>query len=135
MSKSYSELKKLNSFEERLNYLYIGNGVAHETFGVDRIYNQKFYKTTLWRRIRDQVIARDLGCDLGIEGCELRSGNILIHHIEPITMHDILTLSDKLISTDNMIAVSLATHNYIHYGTKREELQERKPNDTTPWKK
>ena len=136
MSKSYEELVKLETFDDRLNYLYIGDKVGRETFGNARRLNQLFYKSKEWRRKRDEIIARDNGCDLGIEGCDLSYRNILIHHINPITEEDILNRNPCLFDSNNLISVSINTHNFIHYGTSRvEEYVERTPNDTCPWKK
>lgn len=134
--KTYSELSSLETFDERLEYLYIGDKVGNQTFGNARWLNQKLYKSPEWQRTRDRVITRDLGCDLGVEGCELTSRNILIHHINPITEEDVINRNPCLFDMDNLIAVSLSTHNYIHYGTKQNEgYVERKPNDTCPWRR
>lgn len=136
MRKSYNELIELNTFEERLNYLYIGDKVGRETFGSARRLNQLFYKSQEWRRKRNEIIARDNGCDLGIEGCDLTARNILIHHINPITEDDILNRNPCLFDNNNLISVSIDTHNFIHYGTSsKDEYVERSPNDTCPWRK
>lgn len=134
--KSYRELIELDTFEERLEYLYIGDKVGRETFGSARRLNQLFYKSQEWRRKRNEIIARDNGCDLGVDGCELSSRNILIHHINPITEEDIVNRNPCLFDNNNLISVSMDTHNFIHYGTSsKEEYIERAPNDTCPWKK
>ncbi len=136
MRKSYKELIELNTFEERLNYLYIGDKVGRETFGSARRLNQLFYKSQEWRRKRNEIIARDNGCDLGIEGCDLTARNILIHHINPITEDDIVNRNPCLFDNNNLISVSIDTHNFIHYGTSsKDEYVERAPNDTCPWRK
>lgn len=134
--KTYSEMSKLQTFEERLEYLYIGDKVGGETFGNARWLNQKLYTCPEWRRVRDRVILRDSGCDLGIEGCDLRSTNIIVHHIMPITEEDIIERRPCLFDKENLISMSLRSHNYIHYGCKMKELPiERKPNDTCPWRR
>ena len=136
MRKSFNELIELKTFEERLNYLYIGDKVGRETFGSARRLNQLFYKSQEWRRKRNEIIARDNGCDLGIEGCELTARNILIHHINPITEEDIVNRNPCLFDNNNLISVSMDTHNFIHYGTSsKDEYVERAPNDTCPWRK
>lgn len=135
MNKSYSELIKLETFEERADYLFIGDMVGNETFGNSRWLNQKLYKSSEWRRVRDEVIIRDNGCDLAIDGCGLTSRNIIVHHINPITEDDILNRHPILFDLDNLISTSHDTHNFIHYGTKiKEEYKERTPDDTCPWR-
>ena len=138
MIKSYSELCKLKTYEERLRYLAIGNGVGEETFGVNRYLNQEFYRSRLWRQIRHEVIVRDDGCDMGLES-EPIYGKPLIHHINPITMEDILDHSSLVTDLENLVTVSHVTHNAIHYGDVDGYLlgrfpADRKPNDTCPWK-
>lgn len=135
--RTYRELRQLESFEERYNYLRLNDRVGVDTFGWDRYFNQKFYHSKEWRRIRDQVIARDNGCDLGIPGRELRSGRVLIHHLNPITLEEIQNGSDSLFDLDNLITVSHLTHSSIHYGDETnlyKDPVERTPNDTCPWK-
>ena len=134
--KSYSELIKFDTYEERLNYLYIGDKIGNQTFGNARWINQRFYKSLEWKRVRDFIIMRDGGCDLGIDGCGLSNRNIIVHHINPITEEDIINRNSKLYDPENLISLSLQSHNFIHYGCKLEELPiERSPNDTCPWKK
>lgn len=134
--KTYDELSKLDTYEERLDYLYIGDMIGHETFGNARWLNQRFYKSNEWLRIRDRVILRDLGCDLGVDGLYLNKRDILIHHINPITADDILNRHPIIFSLDNLIAVSRQTHNYIHFGRVKQETlsMDRSPNDTCPWR-
>lgn len=136
MWKSYSELMKLKTFEERIEYLYLGDKLCEETFGNYRYLNQKLYTSTEWIRTRTRVIIRDYGCDLGIEGCDLQKRNIIIHHINPITIDDVINRSPKLFDMDNLISTSMRTHNYIHFGAKHDEPRfiERTPNDTCPWR-
>ena len=135
--RTYSELIQLPTFEERYRYLRLQGAVGKSTFGFDRYLNQKFYRSSEWKRIRDEVIIRDNGCDLGIED-RLIYGRILIHHMNPITEKDIIRMSDALMNPDYLICVTHQTHNAIHYGN--EDLLftgfvERRPNDTCPWKR
>lgn len=135
MTKSYNELKHLNTFEERLEYLQLSGTVAYETFGFDRYINQALYSSKEWRTIRNEVIARDNGCDLGIEGYELND-KILIHHINPITKEDINNRNPIIFDLNNLISCSHKTHNAIHYGTKesiKSPVIERHPGDTKLW--
>lgn len=136
MNKTYRELSRLETFEERINYLYIGDKVGRATFGQSRWLNQVLYKSQEWRHLRNRIISRDGGCDLGVEGCDLTNKNILVHHINPITEEDIINRNPCLFDEDNLISSSIQTHNFIHYGTSIESLPiERSPNDTSPWRK
>ena len=135
--KTYSELIQLPTFEERFQYLKLSGGVGKETFGFDRYLNQNFYRSAAWKRVRDQVIVRDNGCDLGIDD-RIIYGKILIHHMNPINDRDILDLTDILLNPEYLICVSHLTHNAIHYSD--ESLLPREPivrfkNDTCPWKR
>lgn len=134
--KTYSELILLPTFEERFRYLQLNGSVCKETFGFNRYLNQNFYRSAEWKRVRDKVIIRDNGCDLGIED-RLIYGNVLIHHMNPINDKDIYNLTDVLLNPEYLICVSHNTHNAIHYGN--EELLVKAPivrtkNDTCPWK-
>ena len=134
--RTYSELCKLSTFEERFDYLRLNGSVGKDTFGFDRYLNQQFYRSSEWKRIRDRVILRDNGCDLGVEGYEIR-GRILIHHINPISVEDIHTMSDLLMNPEYLICVSHRTHNAIHYGDESLIITapiERTQNDTCPWR-
>lgn len=134
--KTYSELIKLKTFEERYEYLKLGGIVGKETFGFDRYLNQTFYKTDEWLSIRDHVIVRDNGCDLGIEGREIHS-RILVHHMNPITKEDILSRSEYLLNPEYLICTIKSTHDAIHYGDESLLITmpvERRKNDTCPWK-
>lgn len=137
MMKHYRELQELKTFEERYEYLKLNAVVGDETFGFDRWLNQKLYTSQRWRSVRDQVIVRDNGCDLGIEGNEIFY-KIIIHHINPISVKDFIESNDDLLfDLDNLICVSDLTHRAIHYGNKEmlpKPLFERRPNDTCPWK-
>ena len=135
--RTYSELITLPTFEERYQYLRLNGRVGEETFGFDRWINQKFYKDPEWLRIRDEVIIRDNGCDLAIPGREIYS-RILIHHMNPITKHDILQRSKYLLDPEYLICTIKNTHDAIHYGDENLLVKgpvERKPNDTCPWRR
>lgn len=135
--KSYKELIKLKTFEERLRYLQLNSNVGIETFGSGRWLNQRLYHSSLWADVKNEIILRDNGCDLGLEGYEIR-GRIYIHHLNPITKEDVLNNSSKLYDPDNLICVSFDTHQSIHYGSEcaaLSQLVERRPNDTCPWKR
>ena len=134
--RTYSELIKLPTFEERYRYLKLDGKVGEETFGFDRYLNQIFYKSKEWRSVRNHVILRDNGCDLGIEGREIH-GRILIHHMNPITKEDILNRTDFLMNPEYLISTIDPTHNAIHYGDEdllMKDPIERHKNDTCPWK-
>lgn len=136
--RTYSELIQLPTFEERFNYLKLDGSVGDATFGFDRYLNQVFYRSPEWKRLRDEIIIRDNGCDLAMEGYEIYS-RILIHHMNPITKDDILNRSDILMNPEYLICTMKRTHDAIHYGD--EELAksmhpiERTAGDTCPWKK
>lgn len=136
--KTYSELITFPTFEERYRYLKLDGVVGEDTFGFDRYLNQEFYQRDQeWKRIRDFVIIRDQGCDLGVEGREIR-GKILIHHMNPITKDDILKRSEFLLNPEYLICTLKSTHDAIHYGDENLLMKgpvERKPNDTCPWRK
>lgn len=134
--RTYKELIQLPTFEERFDYLAIGGMIGEDTFGFDRYLNQKFYRSKEWKQIRDHVIVRDMGCDLGVEGYELY-GKIIIHHMNPIAARDIVEVTDILLNPDYLISTSPNTHNAIHFGSKDilpKAPTERRPNDTCPWK-
>ena len=135
--RTYSELIKLPTFEERYNYLRLGGRVGEETFGFDRYLNQIFYKSDEWLSMRDEIIIRDHGCDLGIEGREI-FGRILIHHMNPISIRDILDRTDYLLNPEYLITTVKNTHDAIHYGNEESLIlvpRERTRNDTCPWRK
>lgn len=137
MMRSYSELIKLPTFEERFDYLRLDGEIGEETFGFDRYMNQSFYRCGEWKRVRDQVIVRDNGCDLGISDRQLYD-NIIIHHMNPVTREDLINKSHLLMDPEYLICVSKNTHNAIHYGDElllvSTQIIERRPNDTCPWK-
>ena len=135
--KTYSELITLDTFEERFRYLRLDGTVGVDTFGFDRIFNQRFYTSTEWRRVRDEVIFRDNGCDLGVRGYEI-GGKIIIHHVNPICLDDLDRHSDLLLNPEYLITTTHATHNAIHYGDERLLITapvERSRNYTCPWKR
>ena len=137
MIKTYSELITLPTFEERYRYLRLEGTVGADTFGFDRIFNQRFYTSSEWRRIRDEVIIRDNGCDLGVPGHEI-FGKIIIHHINPISLDYLYLHSDILLNPEYLITTMHATHNAIHYGDEGLLIRtpvERRKNDTCPWKR
>lgn len=138
ITKSYSELITLPTFEERYEYLKIGGRVGEETFGYDRWINQLFYRSKEWKDFRRDIIVRDMGCDLGIEDREI-SGIIIVHHINPIPKYAIERgMIDILLNPENAICASHNTHNAIHYGDDSLLIEskpiERKQNDTCPWR-
>lgn len=135
--RTYTELSRLPTFEERYRYLRITGRVGEETFGFDRYLNQVFYRSRKWKQIRDQVIVRDNGCDLGVEGYEIH-GRIIIHHMNPITLKDIEHESEFLLNPEFLICTIHNTHNAIHYGDESLLITapiERAKNDTCPWKR
>lgn len=137
MIRTYSELILLPTFLERYRYLRLGGMVGLETFGHDRYLNQALYTSDDWRHFRNEIVIRDNGCDLGCDGFDIH-GRILIHHIEPVTVEDIIKRSKRIFDPDNVISVSHRTHQAIHYGDESLLMLEpvkRHRNDTCPWKK
>ena len=135
MIRRYSELRHIPTFEERFEYLKLNGSVGRETFGFDRYINQRFYTSKEWRDIRHYVIARDLGLDLGAEGYEINS-RILIHHMNPIVVDDILHKNDDILDPEFLITTCHNTHNAIHYGDSSllpKPLIERSRGDTKLW--
>lgn len=137
MLRTYSELCKLQTFKERFKYLQLAGGrVGEDTFGFERYLNQQFYRTREWRRLRDELILRDNGCDLGVDGYNIY-GRVIIHHMNPITKDDILNQTDYLMNPEFLICTTHNTHNAIHYGDESLLVLdpiERTKNDTCPWK-
>ena len=131
----YTDLCLLPTFDERFEYLKLGGEVGKDTFGFDRWINQRFYKSTEWKKVRRDVIIRDEGRDLGVEGYELQNG-IYVHHMNPMLPKDIVDASEWILNPDYLICVSFNTHNAIHYGDASllPKIIERKLNDTCPWK-
>lgn len=137
MIRTYDELIKWQTFLQRFNYLKLGDKIGKETFGYDRYLNQRFYKTPEWKKLRDEIIIRDDGCDLGHPDFPIY-GRIIIHHMNPLTKDDIIHSTEYLLDPKYLICVSHDTHNAIHYGSSDllliDEPVIRKPNDTCPWR-
>lgn len=134
--RSYQELLHFSTFEERYNYLRLDGRVGIETFGFDRWLNQRLYKSLEWKQLRNKIIVRDEGCDLGILTMPC-FGRAIVHHMNPITEEELMYGNDSVFDPDNLILCSLQTHNAIHYGNRdglRQDIVERHPNDTCPWK-
>jgi hypothetical protein len=136
MIRTYTELITLPTFEERFQYLKLNGRVGEETFGFDRYLNQTFYNSRGWKQLRNHIIVRDHGCDLGIEGREI-NGIILIHHMNPISVDDILKQSEFLMNPEYLISTIKNTHDAIHYGDENLLFKEptvRSKYDTCPWR-
>ena len=134
--RTYSELITLPTFEERFKYLQLNGSVGKDTFGFDRYVNQNFYRSKEWKRVRDFVILRDNGCDLAADGYVIY-GKIIIHHMNPITVKDIESVTDYLMNPEYLICTTHLTHNAIHYGDGSLLMMlptERRKNDTCPWR-
>ena len=135
MTKNYSELKRLQTFEERFDYLHLQGVVGESTFGYDRHLNQMLYKSRRWRSVREQIIIRDEGRDLGMEDYDIHD-QIVVHHMNPITAEDIEEDRDHVYDPEYLISTTRNTHNAIHFGDSSllPKLHvERRPGDTTPW--
>jgi len=135
MSRSYGELSRIETFQDRFHYLALRGQVGQSTFGFNRWINQEFYTSREWRQTRDKVIVRDNGCDLGIDGYEIHHG-LYVHHLNPITLEQIEAGDPCLFDLDNLITVTHRTHNAIHYGDERllpRPLVDRRPGDTKLW--
>lgn len=136
MIRTYSELSNLQTFKERFDYLKLNGKVGEDTFGHSRFLNQDFYSSPEWRRTRRNIIVRDNGCDMGLEGYSIQ-GRIYVHHINPITIDDILERRPCLFDPENLICVSSMTHEAITYGIEDMLPTDpviRRPNDTCPWR-
>ena len=134
--RTYSELIMIQTFEERFEYLQLKGSVGKDTFGYDRYLNQVLYRSPEWKRLRNQIIIRDAGCDLACDGYDVY-GKVLIHHLNPITVEDVLARSRKVFDPDNLVCVSHNTHNAIHYGDVDLLVTGpiiRTKNDTCPWR-
>lgn len=133
--RTYSELRRLDTLVDRFRYLQLNGSVGDKTFGFDRWINQQFYTSSQWRKIRPYVIHRDSGCDLGIDGYEIYKG-LYIHHLNPLTVKDIVEGDESIFDPEYLITTTLATHNAIHYGDERllpRTFVERRPGDTKLW--
>jgi hypothetical protein len=133
--RSYKELRRIETFEERFEYLSLRGSVGESTFGFDRWINQRFYRSQEWKNVRNEVILRDLGCDLGIPGYEIFIG-LLVHHMNPMSSDNIAQFDDWIIDSNYLITTSLQTHNAIHYGDASllpRGPVVRQPGDTKLW--
>jgi hypothetical protein len=134
-TRRYSELRRIPTFEERFSYLDLRGQVGEQTFGSNRWFNQRFYRSREWRHVRDIVILRDNGCDLGVPGYEIH-GRIMIHHMNPVTMEDLTNGTALVLDPEYLITTTQRTHNAIHYGGVSllpRPIVERKPGDTKLW--
>lgn len=137
MIRTFSELSRLRTLQERFNYLKLNSSIGYSTFGFDRYLNQGFYNSAEWKKIRREIIARDLGCEMGLEGYEI-SGKIIVHHMNPVLPQDIVDYTDFLTDPEYLICVSDQMHNAIHYSDdeilKAYRVVDRFSGDTCPWK-
>ena len=132
---SYSELQKRTAFLSRFRYLSLGGELGAATFGFDRHLNQAFYGSQLWKSVRDEVIVRDDGCDLGVPGHGIHD-RILVHHMNPIRVQDLVEFNEDILNPEYLICVSTQTHNAIHFGDEKQlprPFVERTPGDTDLW--
>lgn len=132
---TYSEMRLRTDFIARFRYLELGGELGVATFGFDRHLNQAFYASHMWKSVRDEVIIRDNGCDLGMPGYEIHD-RILVHHMNPIKREDILDFNEDILNPEYLICVTTATHNAIHFGDEKQlprPFVERYPGDTTLW--
>lgn len=135
MIRRYRDLRSLRTHQERFAYLKLGGTVGEATFGHERWMNQEFYRSTEWRQIRHHVIARDLGCDLGIDGYEIHD-RVYIHHMNPMTAEEIAHGDGSILDPEYLITVTHRTHNAIHYGSEKllpQPMVIRRPGDTKLW--
>jgi hypothetical protein len=135
MIRTYRELSSFESFDDRFDYLYLSGKVGADTFGFDRWMNQRFYRSSEWRSVRNQVIVRDNGCDLGVDGFDIHGG-VFIHHMNPITSDDITMGVDDILNPEYLISTTQKTHNAIHYGGRSglpRVFKVRTPGDTRLW--
>lgn len=135
MNRRYSELIRLKTFDERFEYLKLNGIVGDTTFGGHRYLNQTLYRSKEWKKFRNEVIVRDEGRDLACEGYDI-FGQVIIHHLNPITIEDIQNRDSKIFDLENVVVTSLATHNAIHYGDEKllpPTVTERKQGDTILW--
>ena len=133
--RTYSELVRLETFEERFDYLKLAGSVGRPTFGFDRYLNQRFYTSREWKSVRQEVIARDLGLDLAVEGYEIFD-RVIIHHMNPMDVDNIKSYDEDILDPQYLITTCHETHNAIHYGDRnhlRKKLADRLPGDTKLW--
>lgn len=135
--RTYTELSKLKTYDERFDYLKLDGEVGVDTFGFDRYMNQALYNSPEWKKARQDVIIRDLGCDLGVEGFDVRDKNAIVHHMNPITVKQIEERDPDIFNPEYLVLVSHKTHNAIHYGNEKPDRlpAERTKGDTCPWVK
>lgn len=136
MIRTYSELMSIGSYEDRYKYLRIGGIVGESTFGFDRWLNQVLYKSDLWLEVRDEIISRDNGFDMGHPDYPI-NGIIIVHHMNPITVEDVLNRNPDIFNPEFLISVAKSTHDAIHFGDCSllpQPVIERKPYDTSPWR-
>jgi hypothetical protein len=134
-TRTYAELRRLETFKERYDYLRLGGEVGRATFGYDRYLNQRFYQSQAWGQARDFVIIRDGGCDLGVPGHEIH-GRILVHHMNPITQDDLQNGAESALDPEFLVLTTHRTHNAIHYGDESllpRRYVGRRPGDTKLW--
>lgn len=135
MIRSYTDLSRFDTLEERFRYLSLGGQVGEATFGFDRWINQEFYRSREWKRARDHAIARDEGCDLGVPGYEIHT-RLLVHHMNPMQSGDIIRRLEDILNPEFLITTTHQTHNAIHYGDESllpKVFVERRPGDTNLW--
>lgn len=133
--RTYSELSQIETFEERFKYLALRGGVGQETFGFDRYINQMFYSSAEWKSIRQKVILRDNGCDLGVYGYEIHD-RVYVHHMNPMEPDDVFEGNLSILDPEFLITTTHTTHNAIHYGDERQlprKYVERRRGDTNLW--
>lgn len=137
MIRTYTELRRIESFEERFNYLQLKGAVGEATFGVERYLNQQFYRSRQWKEVRNEVIARDEARDLGVDGYDIfEARNVIVHHMNPMTPGQLHDAEDHILNPEYLICTTLRTHNAIHYGDANLLLLppvERRPGDTQLW--
>ena len=138
MTRTYTELIQLDNYMDRYEYLKLGSVIGIATFGYDRYLNQIFYRSPEWRSFRREIVIRDRACDMAFDGFDISGGMIVVHHLNPITVDDVLRRSSKLFDPENVVAVSELTHKAIHYGDAsllpHIKPIERAPNDMCPWR-
>lgn len=136
MMRSYNELKSLKTFDERFEYLKLSGVIGESTFGYDRYLNQILYRSKKWKKVRDEIIIRDDGCDLGIDGFTI-FGKIIVHHMNPVSLDDLESENEDIFNPNFLICTSFQTHNAIHYGDEsfleQNKITERSPGDTILW--
>lgn len=135
MIRTYDEVMILKTFDERFEYLKLNGRVSDITFGFDRYMNQVFYKSPIWLKTRDDIIIRDMGCDLGLPGYDIYD-IITIHHMNPIRIDDIINNTEYLLNHNYLISTCSTTHRAIHYGKQSPNMiRERYSGDTCPWRR